>query len=593
MRIMDDVKGLGQRANLSIACRLLTDRGGFESRPQNSSPASGNRQSANGVRQAVRRPIALAILLGCCALLAQSRAIGQSAQPTGAAGAALSERVQRIISRPEFRHALFGIEFYSLDTHQVIYQLNGDKLFTPASTTKLLTMGTALELLGADYRYHTRVYGTGAVESGTLKGDLVLVASGDPNLSGRIQPDGTLAFENEDHAYGGSPDTRAVTGDPLLVIRELARQVFSHGVRRIEGRVLVDVSLFPEGEAELGTGAVISPIVVNDNVVDVTASPAGTVGDPVRLQISPATAYVKFTNDARTGAADSKPGINWTNDVTNPDGSHSVTITGNMPAGRPSILFSYMVPQPSRFAEMAFAQALGEVGIKVTANPGASPAAKPDFKTLATDYTPQHQLAEHVSPPLAEEVKVTLKVSQNLHASIMPYFLGAVVAHAQSDAAQAGFGLEHDFLEKAGLDLSGASQGDGAGGAPAGCYTPDFMVHYLEYMAGQRDFPVLFRALPILGRDGTLWNIQVHSRAAENVRAKTGTLAEYNSLDRNLMVTAKGLAGYITNTAGKRWAFAAYVNHVAVTDEQAITEIVGQVLGEIAAAGYATLEGQQ
>ena len=533
------------------------------------------------------------MLLGGCVLLAASvvgRQATQAASSVGSAAPTLADRIQRIISRPEFRHALFGIEFYSLDTHQVVYQLNGDKLFTPASTTKLLTMGTALELLGANYRYHTRVYGTGAIERGTLKGDLVLVASGDANLSGRIQPDGTLGFENEDHSYGGSPDTRAVIGDPLLVIRELARQVFSHGVRRIAGRALVDVSMFPEGEAELGTGAIISPIVVNDNIVDVTASPAATVGDPVRLQISPATAYVKFTNDARTGAADSKPEINWTNDVTNPDGSHSVTVTGNMPVGRPSILYTYAVPQPSRFAEMAFTQALTEAGISFAAT---GPATKPDFKQLAALYTPEHLLAEHTSPPLSEEVKVTLKVSQNLHASTMPYVLGVVVAHAQSDPAQAGFSLEHDFLEKAGLDLSAASQSDGAGGAPAGCYTPDFMVHYLDYMAGQKDFPTLFRALPILGRDGTLWNIQVQSRAAENVRAKTGTLAEYDVLDRNLMVTAKGLAGYITNTAGKRWAFAAYVNHVAVApDEQAVTEVVGQVMGEIAAAGYEILEGQ-
>jgi len=530
------------------------------------------------------------VLCGCT-LFAGSLAAAGPARAVGPAAPTLAERIQRILSRPEGRHALFGIEFYSLDTHQVIYQLNSDKLFTPASTTKLLTMGTALELLGANYRYHTRVYGTGAIEKGTLKGDLVLVASGDPNLSGRIQPDGTLGFENEDHSYGGSPDTRAVTGDPLLVIRELARQVFSHGVRRIEGRVLVDASLFPEGEKELGTGAVISPIVVNDNIVDVTASPAATVGDPVRLQISPATAYVKFTNDARTGAADSKPEINWTSDVRNPDGSHSVTVTGNMPVGKPSVLYAYMVPRPSRFAEMVFAQALAESGV-TAATP--NPAAEPDFKALATAYTPEHQLAEHISPPLAEEVKVTLKVSQNLHASIMPYLLGAVLAHAQADLAQAGFSLEHDFLEKAGLDLSGASQSDGAGGAPAGCYTPDFMVHYLETMAGQKDFPVFFRALPILGRDGTLWNIQVHSRAAENVRAKTGTWADENDLDRNQMVTAKGLAGYITNTAGKRWAFAAYVNHLAVPDnDQAVTEIVGQLMGEIAAAGYETLEGQQ
>src|ERR1043166_5009337 len=114
----------------------------------------------------------------------------------------VAKRIQGIMDRPEFRHALFGIEFYSLDTHKVIYGINADKLFTPGSTTKLLTEGTALGLLGADYRFRTRVYRTGRVDGdGVLDGDVILVASGDPNLSGRLRDDGTLAFENEEHSY--------------------------------------------------------------------------------------------------------------------------------------------------------------------------------------------------------------------------------------------------------------------------------------------------------------------------------------------------------------------------------------------------------
>src|SRR4029077_21185234 len=114
---------------------------------------------------------------------------------------ALAQRIQMVISRPEFAHANFGIEFYSLDTGKVIYSLNSDKLFVPASTTKILTEGTLLAKLGADYRFHARVYRTGPVDKhGALKGDLILVASGDPNLSNRIQSDGTLAFVDEDHS---------------------------------------------------------------------------------------------------------------------------------------------------------------------------------------------------------------------------------------------------------------------------------------------------------------------------------------------------------------------------------------------------------
>ncbi|HEX3084151.1 MAG TPA: D-alanyl-D-alanine carboxypeptidase, partial [Pyrinomonadaceae bacterium] len=84
----------------------------------------------------------------------------------------LAQRIQSIMDRPEFKHALFGIEFYSLDKGKVIYGINADKLFTPGSTTKLLTEGTALSLLGADYRFHTRVYRTGRIdEEGGLDGD--------------------------------------------------------------------------------------------------------------------------------------------------------------------------------------------------------------------------------------------------------------------------------------------------------------------------------------------------------------------------------------------------------------------------------------
>src|SRR4051812_7665303 len=135
--------------------------------------------------------------------------------------ATLGERIEAITGRAEFRHALWGIEFLDLETNQPVYAFNADKLFTPGSTTKLLTEGTALALLGADHRFKTRIYRTGEIGlGGVLQGDLVLVASGDPNLSARIRPDGTLAFENEDHSYAGDPSTRAVPGDPLLVIRD-------------------------------------------------------------------------------------------------------------------------------------------------------------------------------------------------------------------------------------------------------------------------------------------------------------------------------------------------------------------------------------
>ena len=494
---------------------------------------------------------------------------------------ALASRIDSIVDRPDYRHAFFGIEIMSLDTHEPIYQLNTEKFFVPGSTTKLLTEGTVLELLGADHRFRTRVYRTGPVQrDGTLDGDLVLVAAGDPDLSNRVQPDGSLAFENEDHSYGGSPDTRAVPGDPLQVLRELAHQVRQHGISAVRGSVIVDASLFPEGDRELGTGVVISPIVVNDNVVDLTVAPGKTPGDSVTLHVSPATPYVRFVNRATTSVADSAPNINWASDSTAADGSHVVVVTGTVPAGKPGILFSWPVDEPTRFAEVSFAQALGAEEVRASA---IALARRPDLASLARGYADSMVVAEHVSPPLAQEVKVTLKVSQNLHASMGPFLLGALVAH--EGTAKAGFAEERRFLTQAGLDLSGASQSDGAGGSAH--FTPDFMVHFLAYMTTRKDFTLYYAALPVLGRDGTLWNIQVNSPAAGHVHAKTGTYERDDLLNDMMMVDGKGLAGYMTTADGRRLAFAIYANNVAAgTDPDAITRGVGQALGEIAAAAY-------
>ena len=523
---------------------------------------------------AIRRNLAAAAAL--TGLVASS--------PLAAQQRTVADVVQAVTARPEYRHSEFGVAVWDLDAGTMLYGLNAQKLFTPASTTKLLTEGTALQLLGPDYRFHTRVYRSGPVDgAGTLNGDLVLVASGDPNLSNRVRPDGTLAFENEDHAYDGDTATAAVPGDPLLVLRELARQVAAKGIRRVAGHVRVDASLFPQGAKDLGTGLVISPIVVNDNIVDVTIGPGASVGAPATVHVSPATPYVRFVNQATTSVADTAPAIHWATDVANPDGSHTVTVTGHMPVGKQAILFAYGVPDPVRFAEVAFAEALRDAGVEAQPEPAPAAAAR----VAAAPYAEGDVVAEHVSPPLSEDVKVTLKVSQNLHASTMPYVLGAVLAHKQAEAEQAGFDLEHDFLSKAGLDLTGAAQGDGAGGAQSAFFTPDFMVHYLAYLATLPTYPLLLRSLPILGKDGTLYNIQMNTPAVGHVFAKTGTFDAWDRLNKRLILTGKGLAGYATTADGHHVAFALYANRVPMTPElKGGANAVGQALGEIAAAIY-------
>jgi PBP4 family serine-type D-alanyl-D-alanine carboxypeptidase len=495
----------------------------------------------------------------------------------------LEARIQKVMGRPEFARSNFGIEFCDLETGKVVYALNADKLFVPASTTKLLTEGTVLAKLGPDYRFHTRMYRTGPIDKkGTLKGNLILVASGDPNLSNRIQADGTLTFMDDDHSYNGP----ALPGDPLAVIKDFAAQVAAKGIHKMEGGVYVDASLMPDGEHEGGTGVTMSSIMVNDNILDLTAKPGEKVGDPVALGVSPQTSYFHFINALTTGPANSKLLFDATDPAARPDdGSWEVTLSGNVPQGSGLHTLAYQIPSPTQFATAVLREALRAKGIEI--KPKNSAAVVKDFSSFQHFYTSEFQVAEHISPPLREEIKITLKVSQNLHAGMGPYFLGILVAKNTKDPLSAGFKIEHAFLTDANLDLSGASQGDGAGGDWADLFSPDFMCHYLAYWKTRPEFPILFNGLPILGKDGTLAKIQKDNPAAGHVFAKTGTFAAEDKLNSRLMLNGKGLAGYVQTKSGKTLAFAAYVNHTAMpADPDSAQKIAGQALGEIAAAAY-------
>jgi len=107
---------------------------------------------------------------------------------------------------------------------------------------------------------------------------------------------------DDDHSYNGP----ALPGDPLAVIKDFAVQVAAKGIRKIEGHVYVDTSLMPDGEHEGGTGVTMSSIMVNDNILDLSAKPGEKVGDPVALGVSPQTSYFHFVSAVTTGPAESK-----------------------------------------------------------------------------------------------------------------------------------------------------------------------------------------------------------------------------------------------------------------------------------------------
>jgi PBP4 family serine-type D-alanyl-D-alanine carboxypeptidase len=496
------------------------------------------------------------------------------------APAALALAINAPTRTPRLKNSIVAGEVYDLDAHRVLYSRNANVLMVPASTTKLLTTGTSLALLGPNFRWTTPVYRTGDLDAqGVLHGNLILVASGDPNLSQRIQPTGTLAFENEDHAYDGSAQTKAVPGDPLAVLRDLAAQVAKAGVKRVDGSVLIDASLFPDQGPEGGTGCIVSPIVVNDNLVDVTVTSGTHAGDPVSINVSPQTPYVRFINHATTGPAKSDASIDLSADVRDSGGRHTVTITGSQPIG-PSVLYAYRVPEPVAFAQAAFIEALDDAGVTAQQPPALQAVSRVDA------YVRGNPVAEHISLPLSEDIYITLKVSDNLHAALLPYMWAVYLAHAKNDYLTAGFALEARMLSNTGLDVNQAAQQDGEGASAY--FTPDFMVHYLAWVRMQQWFPMLLRGLPIMGVDGTLVNIQRNSPARGRVFAKTGTNGGTNYLNGGEIVE-KGLAGYITARNGHHVAFAFYLSAMNGPHDEDTGAVAGQILGAMATATYLNL----
>src|SRR4051812_31309563 len=133
-------------------------------------------------RTAMTRRLCFAIALAAHCAIAASGLRGQD----------LASRIATVVEAPDYRHGRWGLLVVEADSGRVVYERNADQLFAPASTTKLYSCSSALHDLGPDYRFETPVYRRGAVEDGHLRGDLILVASGDLTLGGRTLPDGTL-----------------------------------------------------------------------------------------------------------------------------------------------------------------------------------------------------------------------------------------------------------------------------------------------------------------------------------------------------------------------------------------------------------------
>ncbi|MGC3972518.1 MAG: D-alanyl-D-alanine carboxypeptidase [Pirellulales bacterium] len=370
-----------------------------------------------------------------------------------AADAALASALEAVFDVPEFKHSHWGVLVVDPETCRTLYDRNGDKLFAPASVTKLFSVASALDEFGADHRFETPIYRRGDVdEDGILDGDLILVASGDPNLGGRADGADKLKFRDTDHTYAGfSNNAELVDADPLAGLDALARQVHEAGVREVRGDVLVDDRLFVQA---VGTGSgpsKLTPIVVNDNVLDFTITP-GEVGKSATIDWRPKTAVYMIDAQVQTVAAGGKTSI-----VIDEPLSGTVTVRGTITADKKPTVMVHEAESPASFARSLLIEALRRAGVRVEASPltANDPAKLP--RREAVDMLDRVAVLE--SAPFAAEAKLILKVSHNQHASMLPLLIAA--KHDKRTLAD-GLHLEREALARFGVGVDSISFG-GAG----------------------------------------------------------------------------------------------------------------------------------
>ena len=487
------------------------------------------------------------LLLAVCLLLANSSEAAKQKS--------LESRIATILRDPDLVHGFWGVEVLSLKTGKILYSQNADRLFTPASNTKLFTTSAALALIGPDYRCRTSVETTGLLDKhGRLSGDLLLVGRGDPNLSGRELPY-DLRTQRNDH--------------PIKVLEDLADSLVLKGVKYVDGDLVADDSYFAferygEGWSQddlvWGDGAPVSALTINDNVVFVNILPADRAGERAFVNVVPFADYYHVDNRIITTPAGSTRRIFFNREP----GSTALTLWGEMPVDDQGANEALAIEDPAAFASELFRSLLEKRGVTIYGNDRAHHTELARLSTFSVTATAESRgggdpsralplnppvvLASYDSKPLIEDIRVINKVSQNLHAEILLRLLGREKGTAAT--VESGLEVVRGFLTRAGIPNDQYVFYDGSGLSRQNLVTPHAVVELLEYASHQPWGKAFRDTLPVAGIDGSLADRMKGTDAQGRVDGKTGALGG-----------VKTLSGYLTTEHGEEIAFTILSNN--------------------------------
>lgn len=513
----------------------------------------------------------LAITLVPAASPAAKRAAAKRRRPP----LPLARAIPALLAQSGLAQAHWGISVVTM-SGKSIYGYNDSQYFHPASNAKLFTTAAVFALLPQQLTFTTNVVTAAPPNAaGEVRGDVAILGVGDANISGRTLP------------YDGRTER---PNPPLAALEDMADQIVRRGVHTIDGKIIGDDTWFVYerygsgwswDDLQWSYGAPISALTVNDNTVYLNVMPGAAAGEPALASWLPSTAYYTLENAVTTSAGGAQEA-----GIERAPGSLSVRIYGQTPLGGDGIHEALAIEDPADYAARSLREMLLARGVRVIGGSEARHRSLATFTgfaqeqfeplalqpvSLATVSAPYQGtlLASHVSPPLSEDLTVTNKVSQNLHAEIMLRTLGKLLG--TDGSLEEGTRVLRQFMIGAGVAPGDFMLYDGSGLSPMDLVTPRAFTSLLVYAAGQ-SWGESFRAtLPVGGMDGTLASRFRKAPLAGKVVAKSGTLAETTAL-----------AGYVTGAKGDTVAFSIVCgDHMAGGESERDT--VDKIVAAIAA----------
>ena len=448
----------------------------------------------------------------------------KSSHATAAQRAELVKKLEDDFNDPDFKNAFWGVYVKSLDSGEVWYERNSDKLFMPASNEKILTTSSALRTLGKDFHFETKLSYRGTVANGKLTGDLVVRGNGDPTLY-------TKFFKSPTEVFDG-----------------WAKKLKEAGITHISGDVIGDDNAWSDTHVHDSWPQDLSdwyyaefgPLQLNENCVDITITPPAKGGKEIKLEPNLPSQYYQIQSELTVVEGEkATSNVNLFRDR----GTNVIHLTGTVAAGGKSLEITPTISNPTKWYVTVLKETLAKNGIQVDGEAADCDDVE-GFEYSGAKLTP---ILTHQSPPLEEILRGLMKRSQNLYAESMVMTMGEKATGKGSYSS--GSDVVEGELKAMGVTRDMYSYRDGSGLSRYDNVSPRALVTINEAMAKSPLDATWEGLFPIAGVDGTLAKRMKGTPAEKNVHAKTGTISG-----------VRGLSGYVTTADGERLLFSFLVN---------------------------------